>query len=59
MQGTNLYIRSNLGFSVLLKDTLTLTLGDQPATLPLTHCQLRQRFIMFIIMFINLYVTGN
>ena len=28
MQGTNLYIRSNLGFSVLLKDTSTLTLGE-------------------------------
>ena len=29
MQGTNLHIRSNQGFSVLLlKDTLTLTLGE-------------------------------
>ena len=28
MQGTNLYIRSNQGFSVLLKDTSTLTLGE-------------------------------
>ena len=39
MQGTNLYIRSNQGFSVLLKDTSTLTLGEptgfEPATLRL------------------------